>query len=89
MVFLSEFLNLLRNVNSTIGVRMCGVSLYRVCKFELLNVVLLIFVLNLINLHGGLNPLLNSFKFASVSQRLLFFFARLNVVTVLFLILRY
>ena len=60
--------NILRKVNSTIDVRICEVPLYRVCKFAPLNVVL-IFVLNIINLHGGLNQLLNCFKFASVSQR--------------------
>ena len=61
MIFLSELLYLLRKVNNIIGVRICGVALYRACKVALLNVVVLIFVLNIINLRGGLNPLLNCF----------------------------
>jgi len=39
MIFLSEFLNLLRKANSIIDVRICGVALYRVCEVALLNVV--------------------------------------------------
>lgn len=61
MIFLSEFLNLLRKGNSIIDVLICGVALYRVCKVALLNVVVLIFVLNIINFHGGLNPFFNCF----------------------------
>ena len=47
MIFLSGFLNLLRKGNSIIGVRICGIALYRVGKVALQNLVLT-FVLNII-----------------------------------------